>query len=275
MSLPPVSVFTDLVNTYLPEPHALLLNGILLGTPVKSDPALYKLLKEVGLLHLVVLSGMNISILASTCMQLAGKISRKIALVITAIFICIFICFVGFQAPIVRSALMYYFTSVGIWIGKRSLSFLSLIVSGLVIMLVWPEWISTLSFQLSYAATIGLILFSPRRESSPKTEERGFRLQIISMVKAELQLSLAAQVFTAPLIFIYFKQISLISPVANILVAWTIAPLMFFGGLTLILGKIAFVLGIIPAFLSYGLLTYILWVITFLSHIPFSFISLP
>jgi predicted membrane metal-binding protein len=85
--------------------------------------------------------------------------------------------------------------------------------------------------------------------------------------------SLAAQVFTAPIIFIYFKQISLIAPISNLLVSFTIAPLMIFGFVTSILGRMHPVLGIPTSVVSYGILFYIVKVISLLSSLPGVFIQ--
>lgn len=87
----------------------------------------------------------------------------------------------------------------------------------------------------------------------------------------ETKISLAAQILTTPLIFFYFKQISLIAPLSNLLVVELIAPLTIFGLLTAILGKINYFLGLIPAYACYGLLSYMVLVVEILSKLPFVF----
>ena len=69
-------VFTSVINSYLPEPHASLLNGILFGISVKGSQAFYNDLKATGLLHIVVLSGMNISILAAIITGLTASFGK-------------------------------------------------------------------------------------------------------------------------------------------------------------------------------------------------------
>lgn len=93
------------------------------------------------------------------------------------------------------------------------------------------------------------------------------------MASSIFRLTIAAQIFTAPIIFLYFKQISLISPLSNLLVAETIPPLMIFGFLTAILGKINYFLGLIPAYICYGILSYMVWVIETLAKLPFIFLQ--
>jgi len=235
------------------------LNGIIFGVPLKTSAIFYQKIKMVGLLHLVVLSGTNITLLAAIVSSLTRNFSKLVSILITIPIIIIFIIFVGPQAPIIRAGFMGILTLVSNIYGKRSWALYSLFLSALFITVFWPEWIKTISFQLSFAATLGLIFFG--------------QTKINNSIWREFKTSLAAQVFTVPIIFIYFKQVSLISPVANVLVAFLISPLMILGFLTAILGKINYYLGIIPAGLSYGVLTFIVFVIEVLSKLPFVFLQ--
>lgn len=244
------SVFTSVINSYLPEPHASLLNGILFGINLKTTKVFYEQLKMVGLLHIVVLSGTNISFLAVIIGKLTSVFSKPISVLITILTVILFIAFVGAQAPIIRAGVMGILTLVAIIYGKKNTALYSLFLSAIFIAIFWPRWLTTISFQLSYAAVFGIILFGSS-----------------SVVKT----SLAAQLFTAPIIFFYFKQISLIAPLSNFLVAPFIAPLMILGFIAAILGKINFYLGIIPAYLCYGILSYMIWVIETLSKLPFGY----
>ncbi len=249
--------YTQLINSYLPTPHSDLLNGIIFGTPIKTSPLFYRQLKIVGLLHLIVLSGSNITILATFINSLTGRLSKQMSILITLLTIFLFILFVSPQAPIVRAAIMYSFTSVAIVFGRRKNALFSLFISALLIGIFFPVWISSISFQLSVAATLGIILFG-----KPKVSD--------NWIMRELRISLAAQILTAPLIFISFKTVSFISPLANIAVAWTVPPLMILGFLTVIFGKIYHPLGVLPALISFGLLSYATSVIHLLSRIPFA-----
>lgn len=262
-----VDIFTSVINSYLPEPNASLVNGIIFGVPLKTSKEFYNSLKVVGLLHIVVLSGMNINLIAAVIAKLTSFLSKQASTLITILFIIFFINFVTPQAPIVRAGIMSILTLVAIIYGKQALALYSLLISCIFILFFFPEWISTKSFQLSVGASLGLILFSPKKIN---TSEQNKREKIKSYFSLEFKTSLAAQIFTAPLIFIYFKQISLISPFSNILVSWTIAPIMIFGSLAALLGKINYYLGILPAYAAYGLSDYVIWVVGAMSKIPFA-----
>lgn len=250
-------IFTSVINQYLPEPQSSLLNGIIFGVNLKTTKVFYEQLKMVGLLHLVVLSGTNITLLAAVITKVTEGFGKSISILITALTTIIFIIFVGPQAPVVRAGFMSILTLVAILYGRKNFVYYSLFLSLIFIAIFWPKWLTSLSLQLSYGATLGIVFFAPKRK--------------VGYVWGQLILSLSAQIFTAPLIFFRFKQLSLISPIVNVLVAWLILPLMIFGFLTAFLGKINFWFGLIPAYLCYGLLTYMVKVIEIFSKMPFGF----
>jgi len=262
-------IFTDVINTYLPEPHSSLLNGILFGINLKTTKDFYEQLKIVGLLHLVVLSGINITILASIVSNLTSFFSKQISILITVLTIILFVLFVGIQAPILRAAFMGILTLVAIKTGRKNYSLYGLFLSFVLSLIFFPKWIKTVSFQLSYAATLGIILFGQSKIKKTKNKFINF----INEIKSEFKTSLAAQIFTVPIIFIYFKQISLISPFANVLVSFLVPFLMVLGFLTAILGKINYFLGLPFAWVCYLILSYIIFIIQTLSKIPGIFIK--
>mgnify|MGYP000532062661 CR=1 FL=1 len=270
--MPKPSFFTLIINQYLPEPHASLLNGILFGINLKTTKQFYTELKMVGLLHLVVLSGMNITILSSIISSVTGFLSKKISTLIVILTIILFVLFVGPEAPIIRAASMGILTHVAILTGRLRYSIFVLFLSFIFTLLIGffsPATIKPLSLLLSYGATLGIILFG---QSKLKQTDNNF-LNFYNQIKAEFKTSLAAQIFTAPIIFIYFKQISLISPLANVLVSFLVPVLMVFGLLTAVLGKIYYLLGFPFAWVCYLILSYIIWVVKTLSKIPGIFIS--
>ena len=253
------SIFTNVINSYLPEPHASLLNGIIFGVNLKTTKEFYRQLKIVGLLHLVVLSGINITLLSSIISSSTKFLSKLLSTLITILMIILFVIFVGPQAPIIRAAFMGLLTHVAIITGRKNYTLYALFLSLIFILVFWPDWLKTVSLQLSYGATLGIILFGQGKSNN--------------YILKNLRLTLAAQIFTVPIIFLYFKQISLISPLSNLLVVEIISPLMVFGFLTAFLGKINYFLGYIPSIICYGILSYLVWVIKMLVKIPFAYLK--
>ncbi len=256
------SIFTDVINIYFHEPFSSLMNGILFGVPIKLDGSFVMDLKRVGLMHLVVLSGMNITFLAVIIQNVTSMLGKQLSVLISIFTIIAFIIFVGPQPPIVRAGITGILGLVAVIYGRRKLALYALFISACLIALFKFEWITTVSFQLSFGATLGIILFGPHGESSTG----GNRLLLL--IKNDIHTSLAAQVFTVPIIFLYFKQISFIAPISNLLVSFTIAPLMIFGFICALCGKVSLILGMPAALISYSILFYIVKVVRVISSLP-------
>ncbi len=157
--MPGPEIFTSVIDGYLPEPHASLLNGILFGINLKTSRVFYDQLKTVGLLHLVVLSGINITLLASVIGQITNFLGKQASILLTILVVILFIIFVGPKAPIIRAGFMGIFTLVSLLFGKKAYLFWGLFLSLIFILIFWPDWIKTVSLQLSYGACLGLALF--------------------------------------------------------------------------------------------------------------------
>jgi len=280
-----VATFTAIVNQLLPEPHAGLLNGILFGTKATLSKELTNALVATGTLHIVALSGMNITILESLIgSTLLPVIGKRWASAATIILIIGFIWLVGPSPSVIRAGIMGSMALIATIFGKQrwGLFFFGLTVA--VMLIIHPAWIGNLSFQLSALATLGLILFGGNYKKKMVDgkqklvmENRNWKLdlsflqfpfseQLISLLK----ITLAAQVFTIPLIFFTFRRISLISPLTNVLIGWLIQPLTALGLVTAILGWVSLPLGQVAAWAAWVFLQYLITVIELTAKIPFS-----
>ena len=288
-----------LINSYYPEPHASLLNGMLLGKQLFVTNTFYNQLKQVGLIHIVVLSGMNITMLSAIILNtLVHFINRKWALLCTIVIIILFVLFVGAEPPIIRAAIMGIISLAAVLYGRKAMALYSLFLSAIIMLIFNFEWLQSISFQLSFSATLGIVLFGsmePEEESVILRERSDRRIQNTSMhgsfirqwriqddkfiiLKSyfleELRISCAAQVFTLPILFWYFRQISFVSPIANILVAWLIAPIMILGMITIAVGMVNGQAGFVLSWLVYPLLEFIIFVVETLSMLPYANITL-
>jgi len=251
----------QILNSYFPEPNLSLMKGILFGISIDSSGYFYEQLKKVGLLHLVVASGTNISILIAMIGAFSAQISKRLSILISIFIIIFYIYLIGPQAPNIRAAFMGILTLVGFMYGRENLTIIGLLLSLVFIGLIYPKWLTSMSLYLSYGATIGMLLFGNIKNSR-------------NWMSKEFTTALSAQVFTAPIIFIYFGQISLISPIANILVSFLVPPLMIFGFIVVMLGSINFQLGYPFAVVCYGMTEYMLIIIEFLSRLPSTYFNL-
>ncbi len=167
-----LETLTGLINSLLHEPQAGLLNGILFGTKATLDPSLKNSLIETGTLHIIALSGMNISILVTLVGLLLYKVFRRpIANVLTVVIIIGFIYFVGPSPSVIRAGIMGGISLLSVAIGRQKWPLLSWILAVIIMLLLNPPWIGDLSFQLSVMATLGIIVFGEKEANAG----RGFR----------------------------------------------------------------------------------------------------
>mgnify|MGYP001604312984 CR=1 FL=1 len=266
------------MNQLLPEPHAGLLAGLMFGTKAALPRDFYDALVRSGTLHIIALSGMNISILGRMITNgLLWLVGKRIAGLFTLFLIVWFVWFVGPSASIVRAAIMGSISILAVLFGRQYWAVLSWILAVGIMLLLNFSWLFELSFQLSALATLGIILFGHEEniEQGRRAEPDGKRhYSILSVIlgsmRDDLHLTLAAQVFTIPVILFHFHRMSLISPVSNLAIGWVIAPLTGLGWVTILVSFIAMPAARIIAWIDWVFLEYIVRTVYLTSSIPFA-----
>ena len=201
----------------LPEPEASLLSGIVLGSKRGLPQDFWRALQSTGTLHIVVASGYNVTIVIGTVIALLGGLLKRplaIGLGIAAVVIYSFMA--GMEPAIVRAAIMGSLAYFGQVLGRPSDGLRLLLLAAAAMLLYNPLFIFDVGFQLSFMATLGLILICPR---FPGWLPRG------------LSESLAAQIMVWPILVYNFGQMSLIGILANSLIVYFVPLAM---GLSLI-----------------------------------------
>ncbi len=260
LSTPVTNVFSRQTNKLLPEPQASLLNGILWGEQKAMPKDFYEALRRTGTLHVIALSGMNISILIVLMAQTTLFLGRKKSVIISLIGIIAFIGFVGASASVVRAGIMGGLSLLAIYFGKKSWALLSLILAAGVMLIINFSWLTNIGFQLSFLATLGIILFAGegKRENGLITD---------------LRTTLAAQVFTLPVILYNFKQLSLVAPFTNVVVLWVVQPIMILGFFLSLLAAIFWPLAYPLAWIIWVPLTFFIKIVELTAKIPLAAIN--
>lgn len=239
------------VNRLLPEPHASLANGMLLGIEAGIPDALYEEFNLTGTSHVIVISGSNVAIVAGVLAALFVRLwGRRRALWPTLVGVGLYALLVGGDAAVVRAALMGSLFVVSTTLGRRSTALISLAAACWAMTLLNPLTLWDVGFQLSSGATAGLILFSPGltaglsrmlpglRWGGPLTGEifaKGSSL-LYGLVQDGLLITLAANITTLPLVAYHFGRLSLVSPLTNLLIAPAQPFIMLWGGAGLLTG---------------------------------------
>lgn len=236
----PTNFIDQSVKQLYPEPQASLLSGILVGTKASMPKDFYHSLQKTGTLHIIALSGTNITMLISFFDLLFKPLGKRKSSLFSIFAIIIFILFVGPSASVVRAGIMGSLNLIAILFGRRNLPLLSLVITALIMVILSPQIIIDIGFQLSFLATLGIMLFagsSKTTSSFPKYPKfpkfPNFLKPFFAFLKSELRLTLSAQAFTLPVILFNFHSLSLIAPLTNMLVGWTI-PYLMAGGFLIV-----------------------------------------
>ncbi|OGE17651.1 hypothetical protein A2769_04035 [Candidatus Daviesbacteria bacterium RIFCSPHIGHO2_01_FULL_37_27] len=239
----------------LPSPQAQLLSGIVLGQNKELPGQLRLALRDTSTLHIVVASGQNLSMVAGFFLFFSGLIKRKTALILSFLSIVFYTLLTGAEVPILRAAIMVSAGFLAQALGREKDSIWIVIGVGALMLLINPVWITSLSFQLSFLATLGVVGVSPMLMSK--------FAKIPKFIRGDLSVSLAAQVLVLPVIAQNFHQISLVALPANLLVLWTIPFIMIGGAILLVLTFISPTLAVIMGFLLNIILTYFIYIVNF------------
>lgn len=243
------SLRKNLLSLYqksLPEPDSSLLSGIVIGSKSTLPEDFWNSLKKVGLAHVVVASGMNVTFVASFLMTvLVVFLSRRKAIVLALIGIWSYSVLSGLEAPIIRAAIMGSLAFTVQEFGRLSSSWRILILSALLMLIVRPDWIGDIGFILTFTATASLMVFSKGIHQKLKFVPSVFREGLVT--------SLAAQIGVSPILFVTFGQFNILSPIINALVLWTIPYIMIIGAVGGGIGLLFPALGSLILYLAYPL----------------------
>jgi len=215
----------------LPEPEAGLLSGILLGSKHALSYEWEEVYKRTGLMHVVVASGYNITVLVRVLGSLFRPLGMVASFVVAILGVVMFTLMLGAEPPILRAAIMGVIALWGKRLGRPRDTLRVLLFSALLIIFVNPLIIDSLSFKLSFVAALGLVLLATplQRRFSPKTL-RFLRLD------EDFFSTISASLFVFPIISYYFGRASLGSFLVNTLVLWVVPHSMFFGFITILIG---------------------------------------
>jgi len=267
----PQNIFSQQTNKLLPEPQASLLNGILWGEQKMMPKDFYEALRRTATLHVIALSGMNITILVNLLSKITFFLGRKKSCLLSLGLIIIFILFVGAPPSVVRAGIMGGLSLLAVYFGRRDWALLSLILAAVVMLLFNFSWLWEISFQLSFLATLGIIILSGQAKTR---KGKGIIAEIIYQGREDLRTTLAAQIFTLPVILYNFKQLSLIAPLTNVAVLWIVQPIMVLGFILSLLAVISLPLSQPIAWIIWVPLTYFIEVVKLTARLPFALISL-
>lgn len=260
----------------LNEPEAAFLQGVTLNDKSGFTDEMYSNFSRSGISHIVAVSGMHLTILCGAMRVLLRKIRlpERVAALLMIPFVLFIIAVVGFPISAIRAGIMVIITLIGSVFFKRSDALTSLGVAALLILAFQPLAVLSLSFQLSFAATLGLILLANPidRVLCARTANWRFFGRVVAFISPYFSVSLAASIFTLPIAALQFGYIPLIAPLTNLCLLFTVSLAMIFGILAAVLAPLTFLS--MPCLLVAGLSSkYILAVAKFFANLSFATLS--
>ena len=263
--------FASAMAEIIPTPESGLLEGLLLGGDGKLPKNIQENFSRTGLTHIVAVSGYNITIIAEYLMitLLFLGFWRQQAFWFSIMGIFLFILMIGFPSSAVRAGVMGMLLLWAMKNGRLANSQNAIIFSAAVMLFINPlllRW--DIGFQLSFLATLGIVYLYPFLERHLIKKNKVFGILEI------LGLTLSAQIFVLPIILMNFGKLSLISPLANVLILPIVPITMLLGFITVVLKLLIPPLAVVFSWLVYLPLKYEVEAINFLAGLQWASVEI-
>lgn len=261
--------FQEVIENSIPEPYAGLGEGVLLGVKRALGKDLEETFRRTGIIHIVVLSGYNIMIVVESIMLvLSFFFFPRTRMIIGIGVIILFALLVGLSSTVVRAALMAALLIVARTTGRTYAVLRALTLAGVGMLILNPYLlVHDPGFQLSFLATLGLILLAPHIEAHLT------RIPSMLGIRGFLTATLATQIFVLPLLLYQMGLFSVVSVFVNVLVLPMVPVAMLFTFLTGVFGFVFPLLGTAISFVAYLSLKYIIVVAELFDSLPFAAVT--
>ncbi len=255
----------QLIYQLWPDPEASLLAGILLGDEAGISDAVQQAFTDTGTSHIIAISGFNITILAGLFSTFFGRVlgrkRRFLAAALSGVMIGLYTVLVGADAAVVRAALMGGLALLGRQLGSRQDGLNSLGFVAALMALANPNVLWDVGFQLSFMATLGLVLYAEpfsqsfvRIASHKLPAETAQRLA--GPVGEYILFTFAAQLMTLPVMLFAFRRLSVSALLVNPLILPVQPAVMILGGLAVLVGLILQPVGQVLAYAAWPFVAY-------------------
>lgn len=220
-----------IIKQTLPDNEAAILLGMLLGSREGIDEQQYEDFQKTGIIHLFSVSGLHVGFL----LLLMGWISSLLSLSnrsrfwVGTITLLIYGTMIAWPVSVMRSVMMGIIGLLAYYSGRENSLLNAWAIAGIITLIINPAALFTISFQLTFIATWGLIYIFPRLRTAPPFKGRAWDL---------IALPLAAELAVLPLVAYYFNILTPVSILTNILVAYFSGAAVILGFLSLLLANL-------------------------------------
>lgn len=245
---------------WLPGDAGAVAAGVLIGGGEWLSWGARQDLARVGLLHVVAASGYNVTVVAGWMMTGAVRtVGRRWGIYLAMAGVVFYLWLAGWSASVVRAGVMAVMVLVAQAVGRKTEAGWLLVLTAVGMLALKPEYIKDVGWQLSMAATAGLLWIKPAIDRVWS----GW-----GWWGEDLRTSLAAQVATVPIILHYFGNVSAAAPLVNAAVLWTIPVTMQIGAVAVAAGLVWRGFGQLVALLAWPFLAWFLGVASWVADQP-------
>ncbi len=262
---------SKIFNNYDSKEAATML-ALVTGDRSYLSDSFYSNLKAAGVMHIMVVSGMHLSVIVGF---LLGVIQRlfynkylKALTILIAVLTVLTVC--GFTMSVLRAGITYILIAISLIISKPNTASNSLGAAVSLILLNSPFAIFNLAFELSVLSTFGILAVAMPVTNYIKENEL-IKNKFIFKIFSSVLISVSASVLTAPVTIYYFGYISNVSLITNLLVCYP-------STIALILGVLGLILPVFYEpffFLSELIIKYINGVVNYFGELPFAVTEVP
>lgn len=258
------------IHQFEPQTKAII-DALILGQRLELDKETVADYSNAGVIHILAISGLHISIIYFFIVFLLKPLKRirfgsEIQLVLVLAILWLFALLTGLPASVTRAVTLFSFISIGNYFNQPKAIYNALAISAFLILLVKPNAIFDIGFQLSYAAVLSIVLFQPFYKKFYFSENK-----IAVYFTDTVLVSLAAQIGVLPLSLYYFNQLPLLFLLANLVII-PLSSLVLIAGIIIlplnyVLPSVAVFLGKILELSIQFMNDYIHWIAQFKSGI--------
>ena len=262
----------QMLQAVFPADTLAFAQALVLGDTSLIDYETDTALKLSGIRHVVAVSGLHVSILFSLVYGITGRRKWLSALMGLPILV-LFAAITGFSPSITRACIMHGLMILALLLEREYDPPTALAFSVLLMLLVNPLCVSSVSLQLSAGCMMGIFLFSQRISGWLLHRKRlgafqGFYARVAGWFSQGVSVSVSATLLTTPLCAVYFGTVSLISVVTNLLTLWSITFIFYGIILCCVLSLLYVPLGIGAAWLLSWLIRFVLAAAKLLASVP-------
>jgi competence protein ComEC len=222
---------STLVSIYLkhvPEPEAGLVAGVVLGYKKDIGPDFYEQMVNSGSIHIAVASGYNILLVGGVILTLMfWFMKRNLAIWVAMFAMAFYAVLAGSEPPVIRAVWMAGLMYLGLAAGRGAVTYWILILTAWVMLIIEPSLVVSASFQLSIAASFGLMVVEPWMSKYIEVKWGNVLTGFVGSLGVTS--SVSTMIVTMPIIWWHFSRMSPIGILSNSLILPFVPPLMIFG----------------------------------------------